>query len=171
MNDTAGNPPGLWMSRKASPREAHDVIKAVESVCRSYDIPRPYISFASSTKDLVSSFGKDTYVMTEFRKGVYGLLALVRVRGGRTVCAIVHGDRTVEIIRMPPFKTKLFKGTVACGILASEPSGRSTFYLHDCLAFARKSLMATPFKLRMIYARQMVEMNFPAFSSYTYTHS
>eukprot|EP00899_Mesostigma_viride_P027310 jgi/Mesvir1/7764/Mv11707-RA.1 len=114
-----------WIRRPASFRETRDVLKAVEGVCRSWDIPRPFVRFVTSTKDLVAEFGNDQYVMTEFLPGLYTLLAIVRVRGGRTVCALVHGDRTVEIIRMPPFKTKLFKGTIALGVWTVDKYGRS----------------------------------------------
>eukprot|EP00899_Mesostigma_viride_P029752 jgi/Mesvir1/9962/Mv05754-RA.1 len=163
-------PVPLVLPRDASPRETRDVLRSVEGVCRYHDLPRPFIKVVNKTKDLVAELGNDDYVVTELRKGEYCLLALVRVRGGRTVCAIVHGDRNVSIVRMPPFKTKLFKGTVAAGVLGRDPLGRSVFYVHDCLAFARHSLLHRPFLDRMEYARQLADMNFPSVGSY-YIHT
>eukprot|EP00899_Mesostigma_viride_P007529 jgi/Mesvir1/16778/Mv15150-RA.1 len=100
---------GPWMLRRASRREEGDVIKAVAGACKSNDVPRPFMQYADSVSGVAKELGQDKYWICDFTPGVHCLLALVRIRGGRTVCSLVDWDKGVYIVRMPPFKVKLFK--------------------------------------------------------------
>eukprot|EP00899_Mesostigma_viride_P009534 jgi/Mesvir1/18582/Mv17091-RA.1 len=146
---------GARMMRKASRREESDVIKAITCICKSNDIPRPFLKYTEAVRDTVAELGRDDYWICDFTPGIHCLLALVRIRGGRTACCLVHWDKTVYIVRMPPFKTRLFKGTVLQGVLTKDGL-KTTFATHDCLAFARKSLLDLPFQERMEAARDVV---------------
>eukprot|EP00899_Mesostigma_viride_P004466 jgi/Mesvir1/1401/Mv22584-RA.1 len=150
-----------WVTRRASPRENSDVLKAIMGLCRLPDIPRPYMRRTDDVGKVVAEMGRDTYWMCDLTPGVHCLLALARIRGGRTVCAIVHWDKSVHIVHMPPFKTKLFKGTVLQGVLCRDGL-RVTFVVHDCLVYCQKSLLSAPFRDRMDRAREVVGMNFPS---------
>eukprot|EP00899_Mesostigma_viride_P007869 jgi/Mesvir1/17083/Mv05653-RA.1 len=154
-----------WVTRRASPRENSDVLKAIMGLCRLPDIPRPYMRRTDDVGKVVAEMGRDTYWMCDLTPGVHCLLALARIRGGRTVCAIVHWDKSVHIVHMPPFKTKLFKGTVLQGVLCRDGL-RVTFVVHDCLVYCQKSLLSAPFRDRMDRAREVVGMNFPSTGSY-----
>eukprot|EP00899_Mesostigma_viride_P021713 jgi/Mesvir1/29543/Mv21128-RA.1 len=127
--------------------------------------PRPFVQYADSVSGVVRELGPGGYWICDFTPGVHCLLALVRIRGGRTVCSLIHWDKGVYVVRMPPFKTKLFKGTVLQGVLARDGL-KTSFVVHDCLAFARKSQLSRPFEARMEMARDVVGMNFPSHSSY-----
>eukprot|EP00899_Mesostigma_viride_P007313 jgi/Mesvir1/16583/Mv10119-RA.1 len=111
---------GQWMMRRASRREEGDVLKALAGACKTDDIPRPFMQCADSVSGVAKELGPDKYWICDFTPGVHCLLAIVRIRGGRTVCAVVHWDKMVYVVRMPPFKVKLFKGTVLQGVLARE---------------------------------------------------
>eukprot|EP00899_Mesostigma_viride_P012781 jgi/Mesvir1/21503/Mv03950-RA.1 len=156
---------GLWTMRPASRREEGDVLKAVAAACRTTHTPRPFVQYADSVSGVVRELGPGGYWICDFTPGVHCLLALVRIRGGRTVCSLIHWDKGVYVVRMPPFKTKLFKGTVLQGVLARDGL-KTSFVVHDCLAFARKSQLSRPFEARMEMARDVVGMNFPSHSSY-----
>eukprot|EP00899_Mesostigma_viride_P027867 jgi/Mesvir1/8265/Mv12531-RA.1 len=121
---------GLWTMRPASRREEGDVLKAVAAACRTTHTPRPFVQYADSVGGVVRELGPGGYWICDFTPGVHCLLALVRIRGGRTVCSLIHWDKGVYVVRMPPFKTKLFKGTVLQGVLARDGL-KTSFVVHD----------------------------------------
>eukprot|EP00899_Mesostigma_viride_P019872 jgi/Mesvir1/27887/Mv20074-RA.1 len=139
MNESrpASRPVWTWMTRIASPREKCDVTLAVSGLCRTGSTPRQMIVKTYNVRGLVNEIGSAPYLACDYGPGTHCLLALVRVRGGRTVCALVHWDGTVQIVRMPPFKTKVFKGTVLEGVCVRQ-GVRTAFRAFDCLASVRR---------------------------------
>lgn len=168
MNEPAPSPPWAWTVRLASPRETSDVLRAVAGLCRTNGIPRQTIVKAYDARAVVEQLGPSRYLACDYGPGVHCLLAMVRIGGGRTVCAIVHWDGAVRIARMPPFKTKVFKGTVLEGVLV-RAGLFTTFRAFDCLAFVRRGLIGRPYTERASRMCETARMNFPKPFSSVYT--